>query len=92
MVESSDVKCRRYIRGSRLRISFICALNQNPTRMTIEKVMYSCRMQFSLFYAKNRRVMLGSVLAVSSVAGTFEVLSFEFVTVLFVLQINNQLD
>ena len=65
-----------------------------------------CDHSICLVYAKNRQVMFRSVfcdfqrwkirsvssdpLAVSSVAGTFEVLSF--VTVLFVLQINNQLD
>ena len=58
---SSDIQCRRYIRGFSLRISFICASNQNPTRLTMEKVIFSCRMQFCLVYAKNRQVMFGSV-------------------------------
>ena len=58
---SSNVKSRRYIRGFSLRNSFVCASNQKPTRLTMEKVILSCRMQFCLVYAKNRRVMFRSV-------------------------------
>ena len=35
------LKCRRHIRGFILSNSFICASNQKPTRLTIEKFIFS---------------------------------------------------
>ena len=38
---SSNVKCRRYIQAFILRNIFICASNQNPSGLTIEKAISS---------------------------------------------------
>ena len=51
-----DVKCRRYIQGFILRNILICASNQNPPGLTIEKVISSWMCNFHLIQAKNRRL------------------------------------
>ena len=55
---SSDVKCRRYIGGFIPCNSFICASNQNPPGLTIEKIISSWVCNFYLIQAKNRRLKL----------------------------------
>ena len=90
-----DVKCRRYIQAFILHNIFICASNQNPPGLTIEQVISSWMCHFYLIQGKNRRlkVRFGFVIfrgPMSSVAGTFKLLSF--ITFLFVLQIKTHLD
>ena len=86
-----DVKCRRYIQGFILHNIFICAWNQNPPGLTIEKPISSWICNFSLIQSKKQTIedeicvlwlFWGSM---SSVVGTLKLLSF--ITFLFVLQI-----
>ena len=51
-----DVKCRRYIQAFILHNIFICASNQNPLGLTIEKVISSSMYNFYMIQAKNRRL------------------------------------
>ena len=53
-----DVKCRRYIQAFILQKIFICASNQNPPGLTIEKVITSWMCNFYLIQAKNRRLKM----------------------------------
>ena len=90
-----DLKCRRYIQAFILHNIFICASNQNPPGLTIETVISSWVCNFYLIQAKNRRLKVRFVFcdfrrAMSSIAGTFKLLSF--ITFLFVLQIKIYLD
>ena len=50
-----DVKCRTYIQALILHNIFICASNQNPLVLTIEKVISICMCNFCLIQAKNIR-------------------------------------
>ena len=75
-----DVKCRRNIQAFILHNIFICASNQNPPGFTIEKVISSWMCNFYLIQAKTddwRWDMCFVIFrgAMSSVAGTFKLLS-----------------
>ena len=90
-----DVKCRRYIQALILHNIFIYASNQNPPGLTIENVIFCCKGTFYLIQAENRRLKVRFVFCdfpsvMSSVAGTFKLLSF--ITFLFVIQIKIHLD
>ena len=56
-----DVKCRRYIQSLILHNIFICASNQNPLGLTIEKAISSSICNFWLIQAKNRRLKVRCV-------------------------------
>ena len=56
-----DVKCRRYIQAVIVYNIFICASNQNPPGLTIEKVISSWMCNFGSIQAKNRRLKMGLV-------------------------------
>ena len=93
-----DVKCRKYIQAFILHTIFICASNQNPPGLTIENVIFCWMCNFYLIQAKKTTTddwrwdlcFLFLRGAMSSVAGTFKLLSF--IPFLFVLQIKIHLD
>ena len=90
-----DFKCGRYIQAFILHNIFICASNQNPPGLTIANVIFCWMDNSYLILAKidNWRWDLCFVIlwgAMSSVAGTFKLLSF--ITFLFVLHIKIHLD
>ena len=55
---SGDVKCRWYIQDFILHNIFVCASNQNPPGLTIEKVISSRICNFCSIEAKNRRLKM----------------------------------